>query len=73
MDALTFIDKPPKAKPQPVYVVTGDEDFLKRQAIAALKKAVLGEGDDAFGLSTRPNSPPSAPIWRRCRSWQPAG
>ena len=31
MDGLAFLDKPPKAAPQPVYALTGDEEFLKRQ------------------------------------------
>ncbi len=31
MDATVFIDKAKKAKPQPIYVLTGDEEFLKRR------------------------------------------
>lgn len=48
---LAFLERPP-ASPQPVYVLHGDEDFLKRQALAAIKKLVLGGGDDAFAFST---------------------
>jgi DNA polymerase-3 subunit delta len=50
MDSLTFLDRVSKAKPQPVYVVHGDEAFLKRQVLAALKVLVLGPEDD-FGAS----------------------
>src|SRR5262245_59078306 len=51
MDCLTFLAKAPKGDPKPVYVLTGDEDFLKRQALAALTRWVLGS-EDAFGLSS---------------------
>jgi DNA polymerase-3 subunit delta len=54
MDALTFLERPPKAKPQPVYAVAGDEDFLKRQVLISLKDLVLGGSDESFGLSTYP-------------------
>lgn len=54
MDCLTFLEKAPKAKPQAVYALAGDEDFLKRQAVAALKKLLLGDGDDSFGFSAYP-------------------
>jgi DNA polymerase-3 subunit delta len=52
MDSLTFLDRASKAKPQPVYVLHGEEHFLKRQVVAALRKIVLGGEDDSFGLST---------------------
>jgi DNA polymerase-3 subunit delta len=52
MDSLTFLDKAPRAKPQPIYVLTGDEPFLRRRVLAALRALALGaDGDDA-GLST---------------------
>jgi DNA polymerase-3 subunit delta len=54
MDSLAFLDRPPKGKPQPVYVLHGDEDFLKRQVLAALKALVLGGGDNDLSLSTHP-------------------
>jgi DNA polymerase-3 subunit delta len=55
MDALTFIDKPPDAKKlAPVYVLHGDEDFLKRQVLAVLRKAVFGSEENEFGFSTQP-------------------
>lgn len=50
MDALTFLSRPPKGQPQSFYVLAGDEDFLKRQAAAVLKRWALGE-EDAYGLS----------------------
>src|SRR5260370_1194203 len=51
MDGLTC----PQAgvpKPQPLYVLHGDEDFLKRQVQASLRKNLLGEDGDTFALST---------------------
>jgi DNA polymerase-3 subunit delta len=51
MDSLTFLARHDKAKIQPVYVVHGDEDFLKRQVVQALRTLVLGEGADDFLLS----------------------
>jgi DNA polymerase-3 subunit delta len=54
MDSLAFLERPTKGKPQPVYVLSGDEDFLKRQALRALRRSLLGEGDDGFGYSTHP-------------------
>src|SRR5271170_1422424 len=52
MDSLTFLDRTAKAKPQPLYVLAGEEQFLKRQVIEALRKIVLGPEDDSFGLAT---------------------
>src|SRR2546423_663221 len=52
MDAGTFLEKIDKAKVQPVYVLTGDEAFLKQQVLAALRRLVLGPGDDGFGVCT---------------------
>jgi DNA polymerase-3 subunit delta len=54
MDSLAFLDRPRKGKPQPVYALAGDEDFLKRQVVVALRQWVVGEGDDAFGFSSYP-------------------
>jgi DNA polymerase III subunit delta len=54
MDALAFLDSTAKAPPRPVYVLAGDEDFLKRQVLTKLKELVLGGGDESFGLSTYP-------------------
>jgi DNA polymerase-3 subunit delta len=52
MDSLAFLERVDRLKLQPVYVLHGDEDFLKRQVLVCLRGAVLGEGDPAFGLST---------------------
>ena len=51
MDAIQFLGKSTKTKRQPIFVLNGDEDFLKRQVLAALRALVLGAGDDGFGLS----------------------
>ncbi len=52
MDSLAFLDRAARAKPQPIYVLTGEEHFLKRQVVTALRKIVLGADDDGFGLTT---------------------
>jgi DNA polymerase-3 subunit delta len=54
MDALPFLDKP--GKPQPVYVLPGDEAFLKRQVLAALEPLLLGDADPAFAWSVLPGA-----------------
>jgi len=53
MDGLTFLQSAAKAKPRPIYVLHGDEHFLKRRVTAALRTLVLGADDDGFGLSYR--------------------
>ncbi len=53
MDSLTFLQSVAKAKPRPIYVLHGDEQFLKRRAQAALRTLVLGPDDDGFGVSNR--------------------
>lgn len=50
MDALTFLEKSSKSKPQPMYAVYGDEDFLKREVRLAIVRLVLGE-DPSFDLA----------------------
>src|SRR5919201_397344 len=54
MDSLTFLERLPKAKPQPLYVLHGDEPFLKRQVLVAVQKLVLGTDDPGFALTTFP-------------------
>src|SRR5262245_23871431 len=54
MDALDFLAKAQQGKPQPVYVLFGDEDFLKRQVRATLEPLLLEEADPAFALSVYP-------------------
>jgi DNA polymerase-3 subunit delta len=52
MHALDFLKKVGKARQQPIYVLFGEELFLKRQVITALKARFLGEGEDGFSYST---------------------
>ena len=54
MDALEFIGQSRTGKPQPVYVLFGDEDFLKRQVRADIEPMLLEDADPAFALSTYP-------------------
>jgi DNA polymerase-3 subunit delta len=51
MDSLAFLERAARHPLQPVYAVYGDEDFLKRQVLDTLRRAVLGDDGD-FGLST---------------------
>jgi DNA polymerase-3 subunit delta len=51
MDSLTFLDRSPTGEPFPVYVLHGDEGFLKRRVIGALRERILGPDADSFGLS----------------------
>jgi len=52
MDALTFIDKNGKTKRQPFYVLSGDEDFLKRRVLSLLVPLVVGEADPEYAVTT---------------------
>ncbi|MFO0929475.1 MAG: DNA polymerase III subunit delta [Gemmataceae bacterium] len=54
MDSLTFLERQGKLEPQPVYVLHGDEEFLKRQAQRAIRRLVLGDQDDGFAFSSYP-------------------
>src|SRR4051794_36210568 len=54
MEALTFLDRLDKAKLQPLYVLHGDETFLKRQVQLGLRRLVLGPDEDGFGVSSHP-------------------
>src|SRR5258707_318798 len=49
MDALHFLDAKKTTAPQPIYVLAGDERFLKRLAQAKIQALVLGENADEFG------------------------
>jgi DNA polymerase-3 subunit delta len=53
MDSLTFLQGAAKAKPRPIYVLHGDEHFLKRRVVATLRTLVLGPDDEGFGFSSR--------------------
>jgi len=54
MDSLKWISKGLKNKPQPFYVLVGDEEFLKRQVIAILIPLILEDAEPSFALSTFP-------------------
>lgn len=54
MDSLTYLAKSAKSGRQQVYVLAGDEDFLKRQVLAKLQPLILEEADPSFALSTYP-------------------
>lgn len=52
MDSLAFLQRADKVKLQAIYVLHGDEHFLKRQVLAALQARLLGPEDGGFGLAT---------------------
>ena len=51
MDGLTYLQNPAKTPPQPVYVLVGDEPFLKRHILTVLRHRLLGAEDNPFGWS----------------------
>jgi DNA polymerase-3 subunit delta len=52
MDAAAFLDRRSKSPPQPIYVLAGDEAFLKRQVQARLQELLLGDADPAFAWAS---------------------
>ena len=54
MDALQFLDRAAKSKRQPVYVLSGDEDFLKRRCRDAIIALTVGDADPTFAVSAYP-------------------
>ncbi|MCI0684823.1 MAG: DNA polymerase III subunit delta [Gemmataceae bacterium] len=63
MDALAFLAKP-AGKVGPLYVLHGDESFLKRQALAALRERALGADGDEAAVSTHPGDKAQfAAVW----------
>lgn len=54
MDALQFLDRSAKSKRQPVYVLSGDEDFLKRRCRDAIIALAVGDADPTFAVSVYP-------------------
>src|SRR3990172_2800133 len=50
--ATTFLASPDKHPAGPVCAVAGDEAFLKREVITALRHQVLGSEQDEFALTT---------------------
>src|SRR5262245_18145119 len=63
MDALAFLAQS-SAKVEPLYVLHGDEAFLKRQALLALRQRALEtESDDAV-VTTQPGDKAQfAAVW----------
>lgn len=51
LHAVDYLAAPGKHPPEAVNVIFGDDPFLKGQALSALKKAALGDGDANFSLS----------------------
>ena len=51
MDSIAFLERKADDAPRPVYVLHGDERFLKRRVLIALRALVLGNDDDGCGLS----------------------
>jgi DNA polymerase-3 subunit delta len=54
MEAAEFINRANSAKPQPIYVLTGDENFLRRRALAAIQRIVIGDADPDLAVSSYP-------------------
>jgi DNA polymerase-3 subunit delta len=52
MDSLAFLDRKAEKAPRPVYILHGEERFLKRRVLAALRVLVFGPDDDGFGVSS---------------------
>jgi DNA polymerase III subunit delta len=42
MDSFVYLDSPDSAKVQPLYVLHGDEEFLKRQVLKKLRRCLFG-------------------------------
>src|SRR5262245_41499959 len=54
MDALTFLESAPRAEPLRLYVVHGEEEFLRRRVLQVLKQQVLGKDGEEFAFSSHP-------------------
>jgi DNA polymerase III subunit delta len=52
VSAVAYLAEPEKHPVGPVCAVTGDELFLKREVLAALRRDVLGQEQDEFSLTT---------------------
>ena len=51
MDSMAFLDRGGPAGRLPVFVLSGDEEFLKRRAREAIISKLLGDADADFALS----------------------
>lgn len=60
LKATDFLDEAGSGTPNPVYAVFGDEAFLKRQVLEALKEWVIGGEDPSFSMGIHDGS--SAPF-----------
>jgi DNA polymerase-3 subunit delta len=47
MECMAFLEKPDAYAARPIYVLTGNESFLKNLAITALRRTLLGEADES--------------------------
>jgi DNA polymerase-3 subunit delta len=52
MDAVAFLSRPP-AKAGPLYVLHGEESFLKRQAIRVIRNAAVGPEADEQAVAVK--------------------
>ncbi len=52
MDSLAYLEKPNRSTLQPVYVLHGDEAFLKRHVLLAIRSRVFSDGADDLGFSS---------------------
>lgn len=50
MESFTFLQRPP-SEPQPIYVLHGDQSFLKHQSLVLIRRLVLGPNDDGLALT----------------------
>jgi DNA polymerase-3 subunit delta len=50
VSALAVLEKPSALEQKPVYVVYGDEEFLRSSVIDAIRSVVLGDDGDEFGV-----------------------
>lgn len=68
MDALAFLDRK-KATLEPLYVLPGDEAFLKRRVLRVLRDLALGEDADESALSTHAGDKATfAAVWDELES-----
>jgi DNA polymerase-3 subunit delta len=54
MDAFKFLERVSRSSIEPVYVLPGDEEFLKRQVVEALGSLLIGDADPAFAWTSIP-------------------
>src|SRR5262245_63360506 len=54
MDSLAFLERADRAKLLPLYVLHGDEPFLKRQVLNALRDKALGPNAEEAAWSSYP-------------------